>query len=122
MHAATRLGWTRNRGAYVPLGAVRPDGGTVPRTLVVIQRRLQVRPVVYCQNWVVRIALRQLMIFSSACGSRDVPMLTYRHAGEPSGQVLNHAYDAPGCKLPARPFRQVARGDRAMLPRTTFPF
>ena len=42
VHAATRLGWTRNRGAYAPLGAVRPDGGIVPRTLVVIQRRLQV--------------------------------------------------------------------------------
>ena len=43
VHPATRLGWTRNRGAYQPLGAVRPDGGIVPRTLVVIQRRLQVK-------------------------------------------------------------------------------
>ena len=38
-----RLGWTSSRGSYVPLGAVQADGGPVPRTLVVVRRRLQVR-------------------------------------------------------------------------------
>ncbi|KAK9824814.1 hypothetical protein WJX81_000970 [Elliptochloris bilobata] len=40
-HAFDRLGWTRNRGVYVPLSAVHPDGGAVPRMLVVVRRRLQ---------------------------------------------------------------------------------
>ncbi|BDA43385.1 probable breast cancer type 2 susceptibility protein homolog at C-terminar half [Coccomyxa sp. Obi] len=35
---ATPLGWTANRSVIVPLGAVRPGGGAVPRTCIVVQR------------------------------------------------------------------------------------
>lgn len=62
VRAATRLGWTRNRGAYRPLGAVRPDGGIVPRTLVVIQRRLQVKPVAGCFGPERLVAIRPCLL------------------------------------------------------------
>ena len=32
------LGWTASRSVIVPLGAVRPGGGTVARTCLVVQR------------------------------------------------------------------------------------
>ncbi len=35
---AMPLGWTVSRSVIVPLGAVRPGGGTVSRTCVVVQR------------------------------------------------------------------------------------
>ena len=34
----TPLGWTASRSVIVPLGAVRPGGGAVPRTCIVVQR------------------------------------------------------------------------------------
>ena len=62
--ANARLGWTSNRGSYVPLGAVRPAGGPVPRTLVVVRRRLQASPMLV-------LLLTQLRVrawLAGACG------------------------------------------------------
>ncbi len=39
MHPDAKLGWTPYQSVVVPLTAVKPGGGVVPRTIVLVQRR-----------------------------------------------------------------------------------